>query len=77
MLKRYWDISTQRWKISRPMISSAAERNADDFAANLLRETKTIMVDGTATIVYKDDIDALLYSKLYSDLYLNCWLEPG
>lgn len=40
-------------------------------AAPLLRETMTIMVNGTPTKVYKDEIEKQIYSQLYSGLGLK------
>lgn len=37
----------------------------------ILRETMTAMVDGSPTVVYKDEIEKQLYKSLYSHLGLQ------
>ena len=37
----------------------------------ILRETMTVMVDGSPTVVYKDEIEKQLYGSLYSHLGLQ------
>ena len=40
-------------------------------AAPVLRETRTIRIDGENVIVYKDDLEKELYKSLYSGLGLQ------
>lgn len=47
------------------------ENNWPGIGAPLLRETMTIMVNGTPTKVYKDEIEKQIYSQLYSGLGLK------
>ena len=53
------------------VLANAACPNSENLAAPLLRETVTIMVNGTPTKVYKDEIEEQLYSQLYSGLGLK------
>lgn len=41
---------------------------ASSYAEPILRETMTVMVDGSLTVVYKDEIEKQLYKSLYSHL---------
>ena len=52
-------------------IANAAGPSSENLAAPLLRETVTIMINGTPTQVYKDEIEKQLYSQLYSALGLK------
>lgn len=54
-----------------PVLANAASPSSENLAAPLLRETVTIMVNGTPTQVYKDEIEKQLYSQLYSGLSLK------
>lgn len=51
--------------------ANAAGPSSENLAAPLLRETVTIMVNGTPTQVYKDEIEKQIYSQLYSGLGLK------
>lgn len=53
------------------VLANAASPSSENLAAPLLRETVTIMINGTPTQVYKDEIEKQLYSQLYSGLGLN------
>lgn len=53
------------------VLANAAAPSSENLAAPLLRETATIMVNGTPTQVYKDEIEKQLYSQLYLGLGLN------
>ena len=53
------------------VLANVVNSNSENLAAPLLRETMTIMVDGTPTQVYKDEIEKQLYSQLYSGLGLK------
>ena len=52
-------------------LQKAAGPSFENLAAPLLRETMTIMVNGTPTKVYKDEIEKQIYSQLYSGLGLK------
>lgn len=53
------------------VLANAAGPSSENVAAPLLRETVTIMINGTPTRVYKDEIEKQLYSQLYSWLGLK------
>lgn len=53
------------------VLANAADPSFENLAAPLLRETMTIMVNGTPTKVYKDEIEKQIYSQLYSGLGLK------
>ena len=53
------------------VLANAADPSFENLAASLLRETMTIMVNGTPTKVYKDEIEKQIYSQLYSGLGLK------
>lgn len=53
------------------VLANAADPSSENLAAPLLRETVTIMINGTPTQVYKDEIEKQLYSQLYSGLGLK------
>lgn len=53
------------------VLANAAGPSSENLAAPLLRETVTIMINGTPTQVYKDEIEKQLYSQLYLGLGLN------
>lgn len=53
------------------VLANAAGPSSENLAAPLLRETVTIMINGTPTQVYKDEIEKWLYSQLYSGLGLK------
>ena len=53
------------------VLANAAGPSFENLAAPLLRETMTIMVNGTPTKVYKDEIEKQIYSQLYSGLGLK------
>lgn len=53
------------------MQKALADPSSENLAAPLLRETVTIMINGTPTQVYKDEIEKQLYSQLYSGLGLK------
>ena len=44
--------------------------NLASMTEPILRETMTVMVDGSPTVVYKDEIEKQLYNSLYSHLGL-------
>ena len=48
------------YSYAEPIVSSMTEP--------ILRETMTVMVDGSPTVVYKDEIEKQLYKSLYSHL---------
>lgn len=48
---------------AEPIVASTTEP--------ILRETMTVMVDGSPTVVYKDEIEKQLYGSLYSHLGLQ------
>ena len=50
---------------------SYAEPIASSMTEPILRETMTVMVDGSPTVVYKDEIEKQLYGSLYSHLGLQ------
>lgn len=52
-------------------LANAMSSNSENLTAPLLRETTTIMVNGTPTKVYKDEIEKQLYSQLYSGFGLS------
>lgn len=51
--------------------SSYAEPIVSSMAEPILRETMTVMVDGSPIVVYKDEIEKQLYKSLYSHLGLQ------
>ena len=51
--------------------SSYAEPIVASMTEPILRETMTVMVDGSPTVVYKDDIEKQLYKSLYFNLGLQ------
>ena len=53
------------------LASSYAEPIASSTTEPILRETMPIMVDGSPTVVYKDEIEKQLYKSLYSHLGLQ------
>lgn len=53
------------------ILANSAGPSSENLAAPLLRETVTIMVNGTPTQVYKDEIEKQIYSQLYSGLGLK------
>lgn len=53
------------------VLANTSGPSSENLAAPLLRETVTIMINGTPTQVYKDEIEKQLYSKLYSGLGLK------
>lgn len=53
------------------LASSYAEPIAASTTEPILRETMTVMVDGSPTVVYKDEIEKQLYGSLYSHLGLQ------
>jgi hypothetical protein len=53
------------------VLANAADPSFENLAAPLLRETMTIMVNGTPTKVYKDEIEKQIYFQLYSGLGLK------
>ena len=55
------------------LASSHAEPIAASMTEPILRETMTVAVDGSPTVVYKDEIEKQLYKSLYSHL----WLQYG
>lgn len=54
------------------LAASYAEPIAASMAEPILRETMTIMADGSPTVVYKDAIE-----QLYKSLYSNLGLQYG
>lgn len=50
------------------LAASYAEPIAASTTEPILRETMTVMVDGSPTVVYKDEIEKQLYKSLYSHL---------
>ena len=53
------------------LASSYAEPIVDSTTEPILRETMTVMVDGSLTVVYKNEIEKQLYGNLYSHLGLQ------
>lgn len=53
------------------LTSSYAEPIVASTTEPILRETMTVMVDGSPTVVYKDEIEEQLYKSLYSHLGLQ------
>lgn len=53
------------------LASSYAEPIASSTTEPILRETMTIMVDGSPTVIYKDEIEKQLHKSLYSHLGLQ------
>ena len=53
------------------LASSYAEPIASSMTEPILRKTTTIMVDGSPTVVYKDEIETQLHKSLYSHLGLQ------
>lgn len=53
------------------LASSYAEPIVSSMTEPILRETMTIIVDGSPTVVYKDEIEKQLYKSLYSHLGLQ------
>ena len=59
--------------IDDPCVAApVAEKSAESAAAPVLRETMTICISGQKTIVYKDEIEKLLYKQLQKPFGLNC-----
>ena len=54
-----------------PNLSSCAEPIVSSMTEPILRETMTIVVNGSPTVVYKDEIEKQLYKNLYSHLGLQ------
>lgn len=50
-------------------LQDAAQSNAADMAAPVLRETIDIRIGDTVVTKYKDEIEKELYKSLYSCLY--------
>lgn len=50
------------------LASSYADSIVSSTTEPILRETMTVMVDGSPTVVYKDEIEKRLYKSLYSHL---------
>lgn len=50
---------------------SYVEPIAASMTEPILRETMTIIVDGSPTVVYKDEIEKQLYKSLYFNLGLQ------
>lgn len=59
----YCGIPNLAHSYAEPIVSSMTEPT--------LRETMTVMVDGSPTVVYKDEIEKQLYGSLYSHLGLQ------
>ena len=59
----YFEMPNLAASYAEPMVSSMTEP--------ILREAITIMVDGSPTVVYKDEIEKQLYKSLYSHLGLQ------
>ena len=55
------------------LASSYAGPTASSMTEPMLRETMAVVVDGSPTVVYKDEIEKQLYNSLYSHL----WLQYG
>lgn len=53
------------------LAASYAEPITASMTEPILRETMTIIVDGSPTVVYKDEIEKQLYKSLYSHLSLQ------
>ena len=53
------------------LAASYAEPIAASTTEPTLRETVTVMVDGSPAVVYKDEIEKQLYKSLYSNLGLQ------
>ena len=56
----YCEMPNLAYSYAEPIVSSTTEL--------ILRETMTIMVDGSPTVVYKDEIEKQLYKSLCSHL---------
>ena len=56
----YCEMPNLSYSYAEPIVSSTTEL--------ILRETMTIMVDGSPTVVYKDEIEKQLYKSLCSHL---------
>ena len=50
------------------LAASYAEPIAASTTEPILRKTMTVIVDGSPTVVYKDEIEKQLYKSLYSHL---------
>ena len=59
----YCEMPNLAYSYAEPIVSSMTEPT--------LRETITVMVDGSPTVVYKDEIEKQLYKSLYSHLGLQ------
>ena len=59
-------------KCDKKRMESLAYFEMPNLAASttepILRETMTVIVDGSPTVVYKDEIEKQLYKSLYSHL---------
>lgn len=53
------------------LATSYTEPIAASMTEPILRETMTIMVNGSPTVVYKDEIEKQLYKSLYPQLGLQ------
>lgn len=55
-----------------PQIAAeVAELSSAQMAESALRPTMTIMINGSPTVVYKDQVEKELYKSLYSHLGLQ------
>lgn len=59
----YCEMPNLAYSYTEPIVSSMTEPT--------LRETMTVMADGSPTVVYKDEIEKQLYKSLYSHLGLQ------
>lgn len=53
------------------LASSYSEPIVSSMTKPILRNTMIIMVDGSPTVIYKDEIEKRLYKSLYSHLGLQ------
>lgn len=56
----YCEMPNLAYSYAEPIVSSMTEP--------ILRKTMTVMVEGSPTVVYKDEIEKQLYKSLYSHL---------
>lgn len=62
---KHWDIYQNRlWQDVKAPVTA-------DIAAPILRETVSRVVDGKVAIMYKDELEKVLYKDLYSHLGLQ------
>ena len=57
--------------LPEPIMTDAKVPVTADIAAPILRETVSRVVDGKVAIMYKDELEKVLYKDLYSHLGLQ------